>query len=362
MSILVTGASGFLGNAVVERLCARNVSRVRCFVRPRSNRFRLHELELNYPNCKLEYIVGNLTSSADCRRALDGITTIFHLAAQMKGAPASFFFNTVVASSRIIESMREFAPRRVILVSSLAVYGAINGHPGGMLDESTPLERCPQKRDVYSQSKLWQESLFRKFAVESGYELVVLRPGIIYGQGGQEFSPRMGLKIGNWLLRFGRNNLLPLTYVQNCAEAVVMAGLEHRASSCYNVIDDDVPTAGEYLTEYRRQVGSIRSIWIPWWLTHSLSRAVETYSNVSRGQLPPVINRHQSAVIWRGTRFDNSRLKRLGWQQIVPTGEALKMTFEYLKYHTETTTSIPVSSDARTALIGAPAVSCDAEG
>ena len=362
MSILVTGASGFLGRAVVERLCARKIPRVRYFVRPRSDRSRLDELQLEYPTCKLECVVGNLTSPADCRRALDGITIVYHLAAQMVGAPASFFLNTVVASNRIIEAMRESWPRRVVLVSSLAVYGPMNGPLGAVLDESTPLESCPQKRDVYSQSKLWQESLFQKALAENGYELVVLRPGIIYGQGGQEFSPRMGMKIGSWLWRFGRNNLLPLTYVQNCAEATAMAGLEHRATGCYNVIDDDLPTASEYLNEYRARVRDIRSIWIPWWLTQSLSKVVETYSNFSNGQLPPVLTPYKSAVLWRGSRFDNRKLKSLGWRQIVPTAEALQMTFKYFKQNEETMTSIRMSSEARTASIGTSEVSCDAKG
>lgn len=362
MSILVTGASGFLGGAVVERLCARNIPQVTCLVRPRSSRSRLNELQQEYPNCKLQYVVGNLTSPADCRRALDGIRTVFHLAGEMKGAPASIFLNTVVATNRIIEAMLKSGPRRVVVVSSLAVYGPTNRLPSETVDETTPLEPSPQKRDVYSQSKLWQESLFRKLPAESGYELVVLRPGTIYGQGGQEFSPRIGLKIGNWLWRFGRNNLLPLTYVQNCAEAVVMAGLKQEATGCYNVIDDDLPTASEYLNEYRRRVRVIRSIWIPWWLTRSLSGAVETYSNFFCGQFPPVLTPYKSAVLWRGARFDNSKLKSLGWRQIVPTPEALQMTFESFNHHAETMTTIRMCSEVRAPSMGPPTVSSSLGG
>lgn len=362
MSILVTGANGFLGRAVVERLCAHKIPKVRCLVRPRSDRFRLEELQMEYPNCKLEYVVGTLTSAADCRRALEGITTVFHLAAQMKGAPASLFLNTVVASKRMIEAMEESCVKRVVLVSSLAVYGPVSGGLNFMLDETTPLERCPEKRDVYSQTKLWQEALFRKLHAERGYELVVLRPGVIYGQGGQEFSPRIGLKIGNWLWRFGRNNLLPLTYVRNCAEAVVMAGLEADATGCYNVVDDDVPTAGEYLNGYRQQVRNIRSIWIPWWLTRILSSANEAYSNFSDEQLPPILTPHKSAVLWRGSRFDNSKLKRLGWRQIVSSAEALEMTFKYFKHHAETMTSLRITPETRATSLAAPAISFDVEG
>jgi len=361
MSILVTGASGFLGRAVVERLCAHKIARVRCFVRPRSNRYRLEQLQREHPDCRIEYFAGNLTSPADCRGALEGITTVFHLAAQMKGAPASIFLNTVVASNRLIEAMLETGTRRTVLVSSVAVYGPMHGPPTATLDEATPIERCAQMRDVYSQAKLWQESLFRRFWGDSGHELVVLRPGVIYGEGGQEFSPRVGLKIGNWLWRFGRNNVLPLTYVRNCAEAVVVAGLELGATGCYNVVDDDLPTVTEYLNQYRRWVGSIRSIWIPWWLTRCLSRAVETYSQVSHEQLPAVLTTYKSAVLWRGSSFDNRRLKQLAWRPIVPTAEALRTTFESFKNNSETMPSFHMSSQARAGALS-PRLSCDAEG
>jgi nucleoside-diphosphate-sugar epimerase len=335
VSILVTGASGFLGSAVVESLCARQVPHVRCFLRPRSDRSNLDRLQREYPQCKIEYLIGNLASAADCRLALEGITVVLHLAAQMKGAPATLFLNTVIASKRLLEAMLEARPKRVVLVSSLAVYGPTNAARLVMLDEAAPVERSPEKRDVYSQTKLWQESLFRSFEMESGCELVVLRPGVIYGEGGQEFSPRVGLQVGNWLWRFGRNsNVLPLTYVKNCAEAVAMAGLSADVAGCYNVVDDDLPTVAEYLHQYNQEVRNVRSIRVPWWLTRLLSKAVESYSIFSKGQLPPVLTSYKSRVLWRDTRFNNCKLKNIGWRQTVPTADALARTFEYFRGRT----------------------------
>ena len=89
MSILITGASGFLGGAVVERLLSRGESCLRCFIRPNSNTGRLRDIQGGYPNAKLEFVVGNLTSTTDAYRALDGIKTVYHLAAKMRGAPAT---------------------------------------------------------------------------------------------------------------------------------------------------------------------------------------------------------------------------------------------------------------------------------
>ena len=62
-------------------------------------------------------------------------------------------------------------------------------------------------------------------------------------------------------------------------------------------------------------------------MTMMMSRLAESYHIKSKGQLPAVFTPYKTAVSWKGTRFDNSRLKRLGWQQITPTREALSSTF-----------------------------------
>jgi len=180
MSILVTGASGFLGGAVVQRLLAHGERSLRCFIRPTSNTTRLKELQALYPNANLEFVVGNLTSVTDVHRALDGIETVYHLAAKMRGAPATVFLNTVVASKRLLDAARETKPRRVVLVSSLSVYGTSQVPCGSPIDENGELEQHPEKRDVYSHAKLRQELLFHEYEARGEFELVVLRPGSIY--------------------------------------------------------------------------------------------------------------------------------------------------------------------------------------
>jgi len=333
MTVLVTGASGFLGTAIVERLLAYKESRLRCFIRPPSDTVRLENLRLQYPTSTLEYVIGNLISPKDVYRALEGVTTVYHVAAQMRGAPASVFLNTVIASKRLLEAMLETRPRRVILVSSLSVYGSSRLHRKMIIDETAELEQCPEKRDAYSHAKLRQESLFREYQAKSGFELVILRPGVIYGRGGSDFSPRVGLVVGGWLLQVGRHNLLPFTYVDNCAEAIVVAGTSPDVPySAYNVVDDDLPTGAEYLIGYRHFVGRIHSIPFPFCIITLLSKLVEGYSIYSHGQIAPILTPYKSAVLWKGSRYDNARIKSIGWQQRISTKAALLETFAYLKW------------------------------
>ena len=106
---------------------------------------------------------------------------------------------------------------RFVLVSSFGVYGVADLPRGHLLDESTPLEPHPERRDLYSQAKLRQEKLFREYEPKLGLDLVVVRPGVIYGPGGNAMSSRVGLDVFGVFLDMGRKNILPLTYVENCA-------------------------------------------------------------------------------------------------------------------------------------------------
>jgi nucleoside-diphosphate-sugar epimerase len=329
VKILVTGAGGFLGVHVVERLAAHGYRDIRCFLRSPDKSARLDAIAARYPNAKLEYVFGNLTSKADCARAVEGVELVFHLAAAKKGAAADMFVNSVVGARNLLDAIGTRKPMRIVLVSSFSVYGVAGLGRGAMVDESTPLEPSPGKRDAYSQTKLRQEQLLRDYAEKLGFELVILRPGVIYGPGGDHFSARVGLSLFGVFLHLGGRNLLPLTYVENCAEAVVVAGMAPQAAGqAYNVHDDDLITSRRYLRLYKRNVEKIRSLWMPYFTLRMISRLVEKYHHWSKGQLPAVFTPYQTASTWGGNHFRNDRLKSIGWKQLIPTETGLRCTFE----------------------------------
>ena len=333
MSILVTGASGFLGRAVVERLFARGNLDLSCFVRPNSNVSGLEEVRNRYPRARLDYVVGNLASPHDARRAVQGVETIYHLAAGMRGQPATMFVNTVVASKCLLEAIQG-AKRRVVLISSLGVYGTSFLETDHLIREDVELDPHPDKRNVYFHAKIWQERLFWEQAAKGKVDLVVLRPGILYGSANPNrgFPSRIGIPVGRVLLVLGGGSPLPLSQVVNCAEAVVLAGQSAEASGqSYNVLDDDLPSTIDYLREYKHQVGNIATIRCPYRVTMLLSRAVQKFHAKTHGQIPAVLSPYESSAMWKGHRFDNQKIKNLGWKQIVATEEAMRETFAYLR-------------------------------
>ena len=62
-----------------------------------------------------------------------------------------------------------------------------------------------------------------------------------------------------------------------------------------------------------------------------LARGVSWYSKFSKGQLPAIFTPYRTAASWGGNRFDNAKLKSLGWKPIVPTNEGIARTLEWLK-------------------------------
>lgn len=337
MKVLVTGAGGFLGTHVVKRLLANGYTDLRCLLRDPSKAERLQALSASFPGAQLEFCYGNLRSRAICAEAVADVSLIVHLVAGMKGAAAELFSDSVVASRNLLEALQArtappIAQTRIVLVSSFGVYGVAALRRGALVNESTLLEPHPELRDTYSHSKLRQEQLFWEYQKKDGFQLVVMRPGVIYGPGGGAFSSRVGLQIGPVFFHLGGRNLLPLSYVVNCAEAIaIAAGHPDAAGQVYNVHDDVLPTASTYLREYKKHVKRIRSVRLPYFATRIMTRILESYHRRSLGQLPGILTRYKVAAAWGGNKFSNAKLHQLGWNPLISTPDAMAQTFDYLR-------------------------------
>src|SRR5262249_7576029 len=155
--------------------------------------------------------------------------------------------------------------------------------------------------------------LFREYLAQSGVELTVLRPGHIYGYGQSYLPSRMGLCLGNLLLQVKPNAPLPITYVKNCADAVVFCGSRQAAANeTFNVVDADVPSGSQYLRFTRRRNPSIRRLNSPFWVYAGLAHLNRWAHTESAGQIPLVLTRYKAGCAWRGHSFSNQKLKNLG--------------------------------------------------
>jgi nucleoside-diphosphate-sugar epimerase len=326
--ILVTGSNGFIGSRVLRILLEYGLTKVRCFVRPTSDLTRLKSVlsEFNL-NGRFDVVAGDLLSPKDCERATEGVSLIYHLAAGIDKSFAGAFINSALATRNLMDAfLKVGVPRRFVNVSSFAVYSNLTLERGALLDETCPLEDASQERfDAYGFGKLKQEQLVREYGQTRNLQYVIVRPGAVFGPGKRSLTGRVGIDTFGFFVNLGGSNQLPLTYVDNCAEAIVLAGLTPGIErETFNIVDDDLPTGSEFLRAYRQRVGSFFSLRLPYFASSAMCSLWESYSKWSKNQLPPAFNRRRCAAEWKGNTYSNQKLKdRLGWKPRVPMGEAM---------------------------------------
>ena len=334
--ILITGAAGFMGLRFVENMIERGFRNLRCFVRPSGAVAKLETVVARYPSQCVEIIKGNLLSKSDCLTAAKDVQVIFHLAAGTgeKSIPDAFM-NSVVTTRNLLDAAREqIGLRRFVNISSFAVY--TNAHkPNRMvLDESCPVKQLPDMvLDAYCYAKIKQDELVEEYGKKYCLPYVILRPGSVCGPGKKQITGRIGIDTFGVFLHLGGGNRIPFTYVDNCVDAIALAGLKPGVDGeTFNVVDDDLPTSREFLRLYKRNVRSFTSIYVPHAISYVFCQLWEQYSLWSHGQLPPVFNRRRWHVEMKRTRYSNDKLKkRLGWVCKVPMEEGLRRFFQGCK-------------------------------
>jgi len=332
--ILITGSNGFIGSKVVETLLNYGFTNLRCLVRSSSDLTALHRIVNAFDKTNIKIIEGNLLSRDDCKKATESVSVIYHLAAGRgdKSYPNAYLNSVVTTRNLLDATLQNKSLKRFVNISSFTVYSNMKIRRGGLLDETCEMERQPELRgEAYCYAKVRQDELVMEYGQKYSIPYVIVRPGAVYGPGNKGITGRVGIDTFGIFLHLGGSNRIPLTYVDNCAEAIVLAGIKKGVDGeVFNIVDDDFPTSRQFLKMYKKNVKDFKSIYIPRRVSYLLCYLWEKYSEWSEGQLPPVFNQRRWAADWKGNRYSNEKLKKLlGWKQKVAFDDASKRYFEY---------------------------------
>jgi predicted dehydrogenase/nucleoside-diphosphate-sugar epimerase len=248
--VIVFGASGFVGRKVVSRLFDSGVAQ-RLFVRSKK---RVADLPVGP---QLDVFEGDVNSAEQVHEAVAGCESIVHLVA---GAPKTWieFERLFVGGLKnVANAALDHGVKRLLFASSIT--SLYLGNRDELITEQTPVDKSWNKRCDYARAKVMCEQLLLDMHARFGLPAVILRPGIVLGEG----APAQHLGVGEWpsetlCVRWGRDvdGSLPFVLVDDVAEAFYRAlhvDPNLVAGKAFNLVGDVRMSAKDYIEILRNE-------------------------------------------------------------------------------------------------------------
>ena len=315
-TVFVTGATGFIGGALCERLLAEG-ARVRGLARNSEKGRALAATGI-------EVVEGDVTDHARMTELVVGAEVVMHLAAQLRrGGEALHHTVNVEATRHLAAASAQAGVGRFVLASSIAALGPIGD---GVVDETRPLR---EYGDRYGDSKIAAERAVQQVAQASGLIYVIARPGMVYGPRSPGWTIRI-LKLvrtgGAPLLGDGQGTSYPI-YIDNLVDGFLLCATHPVAvNQVFNLVDDGPVTWAEYFGHFQAMLGGQPGARrVPLWMV-----------KVGVVSLGPLVKRRNLSyavdmLAGRGLISNQKAKDLLGWQPRVSLAEGMRRSEVWLR-------------------------------
>ena len=315
--IFITGADGFVGRALAVYMSTQKHQMIAAVRKPHPEFARLAE-----QNKWMLVSVGDIGPETDWQAALDGVEAIVHLAARVHimhdiaiDPLAQFRMVNVRGTERLAHMAASAGVRRFIFLSSIKVNG--EGTPLGQPFTETD---SPNPQDAYALSKWEAEQALMKISRETGLEVVILRPPLVYGP---EVKANF-LRLMQWVawgvpLPFGATrNRRSLIYIGNLVSAID-ACLTHpsAANQTFLVSDGEDVSTSDLIRGLAGEMGrKARLISLPPALLSAVAKMIR------KGQ--------EAERLLSSLQVDSSRIRRtLNWQPPYTLQAGIRQTVDW---------------------------------
>ena len=327
---LITGGSGYFGSLLRDRL------------RERRQTVRVFDLaDADDRPTDVEFVQGDIRDPSRVKAALAGCDTVYHCVAQVPLAKDKELFHSVNVhgTENLLRAAHEAKARKVIYVSSSAVFGAPKSNP---VTEETP----PTPGEAYGRAKLEGENLCRQFA-QRGLDVTIIRPRTIMGHG------RLGIFqiLFEWIREgcnvpvLGRgDNVYQFVHADDLAEACILAAARPGATTynCGAATYGTMREALEHLCAHARTGSKVRSV--------PMTPAVVVMKLTSALGLSP-LGAYHALMYGRSLYFDISKARReLNWQPRFSTDEMFAQSYDWYLANREKILSAHNASHHRSAV------------
>lgn len=323
MTVLVTGAAGFVGLALVRRL-RDDGEAVRGLALPGDR--RLPELRA----LDVEVVEADVTDGAAIAPHFAGVDRVFHVAALVHGWHpwARYRAVNIGGTQQVARAALAAGVGRLVHVSTSDVFGI--PRDGRVIDESQPYDYWGEP---YPDTKIDGERWLWQFHRESGLPVSVIYPGWVYGAGDEALFPGFAQAIRDGLLVFWqRDTKLAWAHVDNLADAIALVGRDPAAVGHGYLVHDDAD--GPTLEEVSARLATIlRKPFKPRYVPYAAAFAAAAAAQAAWTILPlkgspPVLTADVKAFGYP-FRLSNARLRALGWTPRIGIAEGMEQAFAY---------------------------------
>lgn len=318
-TVLVTGATGFLGGALARRLAAEG-ARVRALARRTGRDSYLRDLQ------NVEIVMGNIVDAERMLQVTSGCDYVFHSAAALSGSLAHQRRTNVDGTRSVALAAASAQVKRLVHISSIAVYGyACRGD----VVEDTPQQ---PGRPAYNITKSEAETALQQVAAETGLSYSIVRPGMIYGPRSAAWTVQM-FKLARrrptiWL-GDGSGSAYPI-FVDDVVDLTLLLAVHQAAESqAFNCAPDPSPTWRQFLGEYARLAGHTSWLGVPVTLARALAPFIEIGLTL-RGTPQDLPSLVVYAASQRTFKMNKAR-SLLGWQPQVDLPSGVARCAPYLR-------------------------------